>query len=379
MAGVVDSVEIFQVAVSAGNGSAASPITDTLTGGQDIDYCVPFVTKRHVSGADYEVENDQADVWFTSTATLNVARDATETNAIEVEASVVEFSSTLCNVYSGTLQLTSGVGPDDLTVTVSIGGTVNLSKSFLVFHSLQNSAQGPQYDSHLIRGRITSTTQVTFDRANDSGTCDGHWWVVECKGSDFTVDTSDIQLASTSSGQDTGISVDKDVTFVTGSWKATGTDNADNDDNTIDITLTSDTQLDVQRAGATGTIDWHGFVVEMADGTSVQHGTISGQGATGDQDVSIPTPVSLTRSIAILAGNMGSTCGGSFPGAEDSDIADAQVQLTLEDSDTGGDFDNLNVRHFTDAGEADNDISWQVIEWGTGGGSPPTRRVMVVS
>jgi hypothetical protein len=39
----------------------------------------------------------------------------------------------------------------------------------------------------------------------------------------------------------------------------------------------------------------------------------------------------------------------------------------------------LTVEHITWGSEADMDISWEVIEWDTGGAPPPTRRVMVIS
>jgi hypothetical protein len=39
----------------------------------------------------------------------------------------------------------------------------------------------------------------------------------------------------------------------------------------------------------------------------------------------------------------------------------------------------LRIEHSINGGEADNDISWEVVEWGTGGAPPVTRRVMVIS
>jgi len=379
MAGVVKSVETFVLTLGIGNGSAASPVTDTLTGSQDIDNCVPFATRRVTNDNSLdELESIQTDVWFTSTDTLNIGRDETGM-ALEAEVSVVEFDDTLCNIYSGTFQLTASAGPDDLTVTKSIGGTVDLSKSFLVFHSLQNSASGARFSSHCIRGRITSTTQVTFDRADASGTADGHWYVVECIGTDFAVTTSDIQLGVAATSNTDTVSVDKDTTLLIGSWTTTSTNYNRNDYNTIDVSLDNDTTITAQRHAADGVIDWHGFAIDFADDTAVEHGTISGQGATAQQDVTLTTPVSSTRSTAVISGNMGTTTTGSFPGAADTDVPDAHVQLTLRDSDAGGDFDQVRVRHDTGGGEANNDISWQVVEWGTGGSPPASRRVMVIS
>ena len=90
----------------------------------------------------------------------------------------------------------------------------------------------------------------------------------------------------------------------------------------------------------------------MADDTAVERGTIAAQGSTALEDVTLTTPVSFTRGQAFMSGCMGSTVTGSFPGQDTSDMIDAQCQLTLRDSDVGGDFDELRVQHSTSGGEA---------------------------
>jgi hypothetical protein len=41
--------------------------------------------------------------------------------------------------------------------------------------------------------------------------------------------------------------------------------------------------------------------------------------------------------------------------------------------------DTVSVDHSTEGAETDIDVSWEVIEWDTGGAPAPTRRVMVIS
>ena len=208
---------------------------------------------------------------------------------------------------------------------------------------------------------------------------DGHWYVVECIGSEFTVDTVDVQLSAAQTSNAGTVSVDKDTTLLIGSWKSSSTDDVNNSYNTIDATLTNDTTVTVQRAAADGVIDWHGFAIDFADGTTVEHGTTTQSSATALQDVTLTTPVSLTRSMAVISGCMGSTVTGSFAGTAQSDVLDCQVQLTLRDSDAGGDFDELRIQHGTSGGEDDADISWCVVDFGEGGAAPAARRVMVIS
>lgn len=377
MAGAVKSVETFVIAMAGGEGAATTaPETATLTKSQTIGNCVPFVTKRVTTTGASEVENYQVGAWFTSTDTLNVGRDSTS-GAIEVEVSVVEFDGARCTVQSDTWNMSSSTTSD----TYAIPSAVVLANSFLVFHGYQNSAAQNYYPSHLLRGRLTGVSEITLDRGSADGTADGHWYVVESDSGDFTVETADVQLASVASALDTIAEIDPDTTMLIGSWMATSTAQGSNADNTVDATLTDGTTVTVQRESATGTIDWSGFAVEFTDGTTVQRATITGEtGSPMPIDVTLATPVSLTMSTAIVAGNMGSTVTGSFPSTSSADMMDAQCQLTLRDSDAGGDFDELRIQHDVTGGEADNDFSWEVIEWGTGGGEPPaTRRVMVIS
>jgi hypothetical protein len=370
MAGAVKDVQIDQIAITDTN------LTNTASlGTQDFNDCVAFVTHRVTSGTLSSVESIQAAAFYTS-GTVNVQRDSTAED-MEYEVSTVQFDDTRVRVQSG--------GPfemDDSTTsdTTAIPIAVDLSNTFLICHSFQNSAAGQQYPSHNIRGRITGTQELTFDRIEDSGTTDIHWTVIESLSGDFTVTTSDVTLTGVASNTDTSFSVIKANTFVVGSWTSSDPNNDDNTTHTVDVTLDTGGQLTVQRVGTTGNIVWSGFLVKMADGTTVEHGTTVQATSLASEDETLATPVSLTRSIAIMSGNMGSTVCGSFTGEGLNPGQDAHVQLTLFDSDAGDDFDTVQLRHDTSGGTTGNDISWQVIEWGTS--EPPsgaTRRVMVIS
>ena len=377
MAGVVKSVETATLSMA----NTESTDTFELTAGKDLDYLVPFVTVSGTSvfEAQYYDVIAQLDAWFTApggTETLHVSR-SDSAGGCDAEVSVVEFDSTLVNVISDTFQI-AGTS-DSGTFTLPDSEVVDLSKSFLVFHSTQANSTPWDRTAHFLRGKITSTTQVTIDRGEHGGNgqVDGHYWVVECIGTDFSVTTSDIQMSSTASGNDTTIDVDTSKSWMIGSHKNTGTDGSSNRENTIEATLTSGTRIDIQRASVTSTVDWHGFVIEMNDGTTVQHYDILDDTPLAQTDVTLTTPVSKTRSTATLQGLMGSHTGGSFYEHSGNSAVDSFVQLTLRDSDAGGDFDEVRVTHLNLNSTAPNDISFQVIEWGTGAAGG-TRRVMVV-
>lgn len=382
MAGVVKSVETIILTLS----NTTASTSDTLGEGQDYANCVPFVNARVTTvGSSEEVSNFHCDVWFTSTAggTVHVER-ATALGAIEVEVTVVEFDDTLCNIYSGAWIID---GDDTISKQFAIGSTVTNSKAFLVFHGQCDNPGGNNYDATLLRGRITDSagdpggTHVALDRVYDitGNDPEGHWFVVECVGTDFSVDAVDVQLGSSETSDTGTVSVNKANTLLIGSWKCSSSSHAENRRHTVDITLTSDTVVTAQRANADGTLDWHGFAIDFGTGTSVQHDTWNETSADGDEYITLGTPVSFARSMAVISGHGSTPCQGSFPGTVVADVPDAQVQLTLNDSDSGGNFDRVHIQHDTTGGEASNDISFCVIEFEELAGGGGSRRVMVVS
>ena len=138
--------------------------------------------------------------------------------------------------------------------------------------------------------------------------------------------------------------------------------------------------ITVSRAQTVGVIDWHGQLVKFTDNTAVQRATLEQRASTASENLALATEVADDRSMAVVAGNMGSTVAGSFPGNQADEVWAAQVQLTLVDvAASAGKFDEVQFRHATDGGQASQDISYEVIEFGTGGSPPATRRVMVIS
>ena len=375
MAGAVESVHRYTITVPASTRAATQDLTgDGITTANSI----PFVTKR-ISTAETGAEKHsgfQPDVWFSDSTTITVERDvATSDSVLTVEVTVVEFDGARVDVDTGTFQLTSG-GANDFTVTAAIGTALDTgwaTSAFMVFHSYQHS-DDIAYSSSLIRGRITAADTLTFDRGDNGGTADGHWFVAQALSGDFTVEALDIQLSAVASANGTIGAVDMGKTFLVGSWKSDDTTTQRNDHNTCDISLTTTTNINVQRASATGVIDWSGFAIKTTDGTKVQRATISAEtGSPMPINVTLSPAIVDARSMAISPGNMGSTCVGSFPSAvsDTGDLMDGMSGMKLTTTT------NLQIEHLTNGGEADNDISWEVIEWGTGGAGTAPRRVMV--
>jgi len=371
MAGVI-SVQRHTVALASADLTTSTALTGTAA--SNTANCIPFLTCRVTDPADPNengnLGNYQVNARFVG-SDIEIHRDrATVTAAIEVEVAVVEFDSGRVDVEQDVYQLTSG-GSFDFTDTATIA-TVDRAAAFLTTFGFQNSGPDGSFRSHMITGTIPSNATVVHTRNLAAGTNDGNFYVAESKSGDFSVQALSIVVTTASNTGTLGSTVNMDKTFLIGSLRCDTTTDA-NQDNTFIAELTDADTVTVTRNGTNGTVTWNGFAVTITTG-NVQRGTIVAQGATASQDVTI-TAVDLDFAMAVHAGNNGNVVGGSFPGAvttlPNEEKADALVTLELVDSTT------LRVKHGVSGSEADNDISWEVVEWETGGAGPAPRRVMV--
>ncbi len=186
---IVKSVEFFEVAMTTSETSQ----TATLTKGQDITNCVPFFHGQCQSTTLDNMRAHNIDVWFTSTDTLNIAREQTTTTAHTSMGYVVEFDDSVVTVQSGTFSLSGATA----TATIS---SVTLADSFAIAYGEAAAANDP--DDNMFRTGLDAMTTVGFERDGTTGTIDGHWFVVEYSG--FT--TQDVSATITGTTQDTMIS-----------------------------------------------------------------------------------------------------------------------------------------------------------------------------
>jgi hypothetical protein len=292
---------------------------------------------------------------------------------LTVEVTVVEFNVSEVVVQQGTYTIGSGSG--DTTASPTAFTEANT----FPYHTWQADSTSTLYSDHNIRIRVDGdggADSLSFSR-HGTGTVviDGHWYTAEAVGGTpaFTVQESDMALVSVSTlDDDTLTPVDLTKSFLVGSYKSSSTTSA-NDDGTVDAALTADDTVTVQRTSASGRIDgtWYTVEFDSAGDESVYRNTISAQAATSP-DTDSPTSGTWVsaNSMAHVAGATGSFVTGSFPGEDGADCPDAHCALTI----TG--TAEVTVEHSTAGGEADNDISWEVIEWDVEGG-PAARRVMV--
>ncbi|MCH8247650.1 MAG: VCBS repeat-containing protein, partial [Bacteroidetes bacterium] len=237
------------------------------------------------------------------------------------------------DVQSGTTTFTS-VSTD---VTIA---SVDLTKSFLVF-SYTVDDEGPS--QFLVRGDLTSSTNIHFERAGATGSpiVTIAWYVAE-----FTSGVT-VQRGNDPNNTETVnipiTAVDLSESFPLISWQNTGSTWGDDDGPRARLTSSTNLELDAVRV-ISGNVNWQ--VIEY-DGAVVQRG----QHTLGTADVSATVAIAavdLAKSFVIVSNTNGAS---GFP--DDLGIQaefSATNQLTFTRGSTGPLLEiNWVVVEFTDA------------------------------
>ncbi len=179
-----------------------------------------------------------------------------------IEWQVVEYSD--ASVQQGDLSFASGDASKTDTLT-----SVDTSKSWLIYSYMTQTGTISDIGQKLIRGRLTNSTTLTFDRNNTGVAADLSWYLVEF--TDLTTTQHNSQSFSTSETQKnvTITSVETAESIAAGGYYARGgRSNYSVEDNpgvgwfTLDLTSSTNLQIDRELTGsATADLGW--FVVEF--------------------------------------------------------------------------------------------------------------------
>lgn len=370
MAAVV-SVERLSTDLANGNLTADSA---ALSKSQTTANCVPFHTIRCTA------EEATADRWASYCISSHfifddpdykVRHTRVRDNSYNVlETTVVEFDGTNIEVQSfGPLSKTSVT---DLTQAIT---TIDQTKAFIymTYYADADTTDELPYRG-MLRAYFSADDEVTISQDDYNVPLEIYLWVVEAQGTEFTVQPVAISLTGTTA-TDTITSVATDRTFLVGSYTADTSTLDDNNKLTIDVRLTNGTTVTADRHNSGGTVTYDGFAVTfgLGEGPSVQRGRLIGHTASPmPQDVNLTTALDDLDWAMVHSAGQGDRQNVAMPGEGSSDHADAYGAWSFVDSDT------IRLQHLTDGGEADNDWSWEVIDWRFNGAAP-SRRVMVVS
>jgi len=220
------------------------------------------------------------------------------TAAIQGNLTWIPVDTGIHTVQSGTATMTT---QSVLNVPIT---TVDLGRAVL-FMSVSADNDAP--NNGLVRGRLTSSTNIQFNRPGTATTVTIKWHVavfgrsVSVQRGTTSVTANPMNVAITA--------VDRTKTFVLVSWQKLGSTYGADD--TVRARLTSNTNLEFTHGTGTldGTADWQ--VVTM-DSASVQYGDVTIASGAGTATVAV-TAVDTTKTFLIASWSSdGGAIGANF-------------------------------------------------------------------
>ncbi|MCP3936460.1 MAG: hypothetical protein GY708_13925, partial [Actinomycetia bacterium] len=197
-------------------------------------------------------------------ATDNLELSTNRVNGNVLEWQVVQYNDAV--VQSGDVSFASGDAVRTATVS-----SVDPTKSWLVYGYRTESSSNANIGEKLIRGQVTDSTTLMFDRSTTGTTNELSWFLVEFQDS-TEVQHASVAFASSGTTQDVTISsVDPERSIAVGGYQMTGGRSPYTSDDRAGVAwftldLTASTNLQVQRDAALATADLGWFVVHWPDG-----------------------------------------------------------------------------------------------------------------
>ena len=196
----------------------STSVTLSSVGASGYDgYLVPFATFSYNGVSTSVVSPMFVDIYFSGTpgnVSINFQRGEAS-GTCYVTCYVIEVDTNEVTVQSQAVFQLASTTSDTTTIT-----EVDTSKAFHIQY-YRFTYGGTEYMYQpLTRTYFSSSTQLTHDRANGSGTVTGHCWVIEDNGNNFDVQHADPDVINPATfGEDTISSVDMDKSFVVASHK----------------------------------------------------------------------------------------------------------------------------------------------------------------
>jgi hypothetical protein len=193
---IVKSVERVTIDWDA----TSEPVTQNLSKNQAETQCVPFFTKRLVSGSltddfrERTMKVEMIDNGGTPAVRVS-ASGKTSANDHRIEVYVVEFESTI-TVQQVDADIADTNGSANITIS-DVGAQT--SAFFLYSYQYTHASAQDRPDYACVRPiwNGASTTSVTIERTGTTGAIDGMLYVVSCASSEFSVQHRDISVAAT--------------------------------------------------------------------------------------------------------------------------------------------------------------------------------------
>jgi hypothetical protein len=348
MLGVVKSVEARYVELGAVTQASAN-----LTKGQDVDNCVPFITKLSVH-ARYQPDEWMTDVYFgTSPARVIVERTNTGTT-LGMIVYVVEFDPNKVRVQQKSFNIPDS-GSIPQTVNVSLDNTIVTSKSANQTHYRMSSGTATEGRYWALKSTLSST-QITFERYSSGGTTlAGHYYIFESLDGAFTTQAFLMDMGTGSTYDDQTIStIDMNKSWITPCSLYSNRNHAEAASQFMRVKFKNSSAVECDRQSHRNSyIQVRGHVVTHHDDTNVYHGQFDFTTDTGHTDV-LPAAVDDDYAAAIATFRDGMIRPDVYEG---TDYRRVMGRMNL----VSPDYDDI-VAYRQDGGVA-GDLRWQVVQF----------------
>lgn len=281
----VKSVEYVEITLGSGTTNASA----SLSKSQTIANCVPFVTSM-VSGTSDDWDDILADIYF-ETGPKVAGERSLSGGTVYLGIFVVEFDSNAVRVQQGAISFLGTLDTDSITA-------VDQSKAAVVFY-YKNPISPDDWDHSSVAGWFSADNTLSWQRDASDGTIEGHFYVFEALGTEFSVQAVSFNIPyGSSSGTATISSVTMSKTFVVASYR-TNTGNDDADSGAISVYLNSATEVKAERYATTGAItDVRAFAITFSGDETVQRGTFSYASGDSYKEATLGTSVDTNRAMA---------------------------------------------------------------------------------
>lgn len=299
------------------------------------------------------------------------ASDGAPPDPVAIEWSLVEYACGV-SVQRGTA---IGTGSAQLDTTIQ---PVDPAASFVTASSRPSAGPATFSADHAVGVELVDADTVRLSSGGSITTGSAHAWQVVTfdDGADLAtqVVTASLPAGTTSATIPVPTPVDTASTFVLASVTTPNT-GGDVGDRTVRVRLVDGATVEVTRQVTTGSVDVAVQVVELRDGTTVQHGVLDLAAGQDSATATIP-PVTVNRSSAFSTVQLpAGHSGGSTTSAAGGTPGEASVRVRLADPST------VEVRR--DSTVAPASFAWQVVTWGGPGwadlSSPFRRRIDVTA
>lgn len=298
------------------------------------------------------------------------ASDGTPPGPVSVAWSLVEYACGV-SVQRGTA---SGTGSAQLDTAIQ---PVDPAASFVTVSSLPNAGATSFSADHAVGIELVDADTVRLSSGGSIAAGTEHAWQVVTFDDDADLATQ-VVTASLPAGTammtiPVPTPVDTASTFVLASV-TTPNSGGDVGDRMVRVRLVDGATVEVTRQDTAGSVDVSVQVVELRDGTTVQHGVLDLAVGQDTATATIP-PVTVTRSSAFSTVQLPAGHSGGSTTSAAGAAGEASVRVGLLDAAT--------VEVHRDSTVAPASFAWQVVTWGGPGwadlSSPFRRRIDVTA